>query len=190
MGKPVNRAPEGSVNPYAATPSNPQDLKQRLRDLILGGETKVVEFKSTARLNLHTKDKDVAVEWGVLKSIAAFANSYGGTLLVGVQDDGTVVGVEGDLPYVKHQNLDGWKLRLNDAVATSMGKVTASDLDVSTCFLDGGSVVRIDVGPSAKPVFALSPKDKKPAFLVRMNNATHELVGQDPLDYQQKRWPS
>jgi predicted HTH transcriptional regulator len=121
--------------------------------------------------------------------VAAFANSYGGSVLVGVRDDGTVVGVEGDLTFVKHQNLDGWELWLNDAVAASMGKVLAADLAVTSCRIDGGTVVRIDVGPAAKPVFAVSPKDKKPAFLVRMNNATHELVGQEALDYQQKRWP-
>lgn len=104
--------------------------------MMAGGETKLVEFKSTALLNLHTKENDVAVEWGVLKSIAAFANSYGGTVLVGVRDDGTVVGLEGDLPFVKHQTLDGWELWLNDAVATSMGKVSAADLDVTICFID------------------------------------------------------
>jgi hypothetical protein len=190
MGKPVNRSPDCSDNPYAGTLAGTQDVEQRLRDMIAGGETKVVEFKSTARLNLHTQDKDPAVEWGVLKSIAAFANSYGGSVLVGVRDDGAIVGVQGDFPFVKHENLDGWELWLNDAVAASMGKVLAADLDVTSCTIGSGTVVRIDVGPAAKPVFATSPKDKKPAFLVRMNNATHELVGQEALDYQQKRWPS
>ncbi len=189
MGKSVNRAADGSDNPFAAALDDGKDLEQRLRDLIAGGETKVVEFKSTARLNLHTQDKDPVVEWGVLKSIAAFANTYGGTVLVGVADDGSIVGVEGDLPYVQKHDLDGWELWLNGAVASTMSKVVAADLDVQSCVIDGGTVVRIDVGPSPKPVFAIPPKDKKPAFLVRINNATHELVGQEALDYQQKRWP-
>ena len=64
MGKPVNRSPDGGDNPYAGTLAGTQDVEQRLRDMIAGGETKVVEFKSTARLNLHTQDKDPAVEWG------------------------------------------------------------------------------------------------------------------------------
>ncbi len=188
MGKPVNRAVDGSDNPYAATPSA-QDPELRLRDLIAGGETKVTEFKSTARLNLHTMDKDPAVEWGVLKSIAAFANAYGGTVLVGVRDDGAIVGVEGDFPFVKHHNLDGWMLWLNDAVTTSMGKVIAADLDVSSCACPEGTVVRIDVGPAVKPIFATSSKDKKQTFLVRLSNATQELTGQEVLDYKEKRWP-
>lgn len=189
MGKAVNRASDGSDNPYA-TQDDAGVLEDRLRDMIAGGETKVVEFKATARLNLHTHEKDPLVEWGVLKSICAFANSYGGSVLIGVADDGHIVGVEGDFPFVKKQNMDGWELWLNDAVSTSMGKVVAADLDLRSCQFDGGTVVRVDVGPAAKPVFATSPKDKKPVFMVRMSNATHELSGQDALDYQKKRWPS
>ncbi len=52
--------------------------------LISGAESKVVEFKSTARLNLITGDKDAGVEWAIVKSIAGFMNANGGTLVVGV----------------------------------------------------------------------------------------------------------
>jgi hypothetical protein len=31
--------------------------------------------------------------------------------------------------------------------------------------------------------------EKRVQFLVRINNTTQELVGQDALDYQHHRWP-
>lgn len=190
MGKPVNRAADGSDNPYAKTNAGVVSLQDEILDLAASGETKTAEFKSTARCNLHTGDKDPAIEWSALKSIAGFANAYGGTLLVGIKDDGAVVGLEKDLKFVQKNDLDGWLLWFNAAVSASMGKVMASGLDVRHCLIEGRTVVRIDVSPSPKPVFATNPKDSKPAFMVRMTNSTQELVGQDALDYQQMRWQS
>ncbi|MGI8753283.1 MAG: GmrSD restriction endonuclease domain-containing protein [Acidimicrobiales bacterium] len=186
MGKPVNRIAGGTDNPFH-TPEPHIDPEEAIRVLLKGGETKVVEFKSTGRLNLHTNEKDPNVEWAVLKSIAGFANAYGGTLLVGAADDGTIVGVERDFPLVKGGDSDGWELWLTDAVSASMGKVLAADLEVTNQVIDGLTVVRIEVGPSPKPVFAT--KDKKPAFMVRINNSTQELTGQEMLDYKHTRWP-
>ena len=57
-----------------------------------GGESRVVKFKSTGRKNLRTGDKDAAMELAVLKSLAGFMNTDGGTLLVGVADDGSPPG--------------------------------------------------------------------------------------------------
>jgi Putative DNA-binding domain len=65
-------------------------------DLIGSGETAAVEFKSTLRTNLHTGEKDSRMEMAVLKSIAGFLNSNGGTLVVGVADDGSPVSWERD----------------------------------------------------------------------------------------------
>ena len=65
-------------------------------DLIAGGEGMHVEFKSSLRVNLHTGDKDPRMELACLKTIAGFLNARGGTLIVGVSDDGETVGVEVD----------------------------------------------------------------------------------------------
>lgn len=57
--------------------------------LIVGGESDTVEFKSTLRVNLHTKKLDKEMELEALKTVAAFLNSRaGGTLIIGVADDG------------------------------------------------------------------------------------------------------
>jgi len=160
--------------------------EESIKALVAMGESKLIEFKSTGRCNLHTGNKDPKIEWSLLKTTAAFANTYGGTLLVGVGDDGGLTGLGHDLPFVPKQDVDGWELWLTNAVTQSMGKVVAADLDVTIVNLDGHAVARIEIGPSAKPVFA--QKDGKPAFMVRVNNSTVELAGQEALDYQTQRW--
>src|SRR5262249_25123241 len=65
-------------------------------DLIASGETGAIEFKSTLRTNLHTGEKDPRMELAVLKSVAGFLNAKGGTLILGVADDGTPVGLDKD----------------------------------------------------------------------------------------------
>jgi hypothetical protein len=186
MGKPVNRAPDGQDNPFAGDKTT-ADPVAAIQTIIKQGESKLVEFKSSGRHNLHTGDKDPAIEWSLLKTLAAFTNSYGGTLLVGVADDGSIKGLEHDLPYVQKNDLDGWLLWLTGAVTKCLGKVVAADLDVTLAEIDGLTVARVDTGPSATPVFA--SKEGKPMFMVRLNNSTVELAGQEALDYQKQRWP-
>jgi hypothetical protein len=65
-------------------------------ELIATGETGAIEFKATLRTNLHTGEKDPRMELAVLKSVAGFLNAKGGTLIIGVADDGAPVGLEKD----------------------------------------------------------------------------------------------
>lgn len=97
-------------------------LREGIEAIIAKGEGKVVEFKATGRLNIHTGDKDPKVEWGVIKTIAGFMNAHGGTLLVGVTDEGEFSGIEGDFPFLKKSDVDGWELWLTDAVAGALGE--------------------------------------------------------------------
>jgi hypothetical protein len=61
------------------------------------GESKSLEFKSTLRWSLKDdRQDDKGVTHSVLKTIAAFLNTEGGDLLIGVADDGSVVGIEAD----------------------------------------------------------------------------------------------
>jgi hypothetical protein len=190
MGKPVNRTADRSESPYANTGDRDQQQRERLETLIAGGESKVVEFKSTGRRNLHTREKDPAIEWSVVKTIAGFMNGHGGTLVVGVDDDGQPVGLEEDYPFLKKADRDGWELWLTDLLANTLGKVAAAEVEIGFAELGGRDIARLDIGPAVRPVFATPTKgEKREQFLVRINNSTQELVGRDAHDYQQRRWP-
>src|SRR5439155_7908424 len=107
MGKAVNRGADGSKSPFVDPDRELELTREGIEAIIARGEGKVVEFKATGRKNLHTGDKDPKVEWGVVKTLAGFMNAHGGTLLVGVADDGEVSGLEADFPFLKKPDCDG-----------------------------------------------------------------------------------
>lgn len=65
-------------------------------ELIGQGESDNVEFKSSIRWNFRTNKKDKEIEHVIIKSIAAFLNTKGGHLFVGVDDSGDVIGLTHD----------------------------------------------------------------------------------------------
>ena len=60
----------------------------KVRRLIREGESKTVEFKQTLSLDVNKKIKATYIEVAILKTIVGFLNTYGGVLLVGVNDEG------------------------------------------------------------------------------------------------------
>lgn len=185
-GKPVNRRPDRSESPFA---DQTMASNVAIKAIIEGGESVVVEFKSTARVNLYTRAADTKITWSVLKTIAAFMNTNGGTLLVGVDDHGEAVGIEADYPLVKGRNRDGWERWLTRAVKDALGSVAATDMSLHFCTLDGRVIARVDVRPSAAPIFVSGKGNQQPIFFARLNNATEELLGPELLAYRQKHWP-
>lgn len=186
MGKPVNRQPDRRESPFA---EGGEATDEGIRSLIESGESAAVEFKSTTRLNLHTGQQDPAITWAVVKTIAAFMNTNGGTLLVGIDDDGRPVGIERDYPFVKGNDRDGWELSLTTAVKNALGSVATTDLALRFSTLAERTIARIDVRPGVEPVFASKKGEQHPFFYARLNNSTEEISGPDLLDYKKKRWP-
>ena len=55
-----------------------------LEELIAEGESDELEFKSTLRWDIHEGVINKKLEEVAIKTVAAFANSQGGTLLIGI----------------------------------------------------------------------------------------------------------
>jgi hypothetical protein len=187
-GRPVNRG-DSQGSPFAGQRGSAA-LARGIKSLIKAGESKVVEFKSTGRKNLATGQKDPAIEWAVIKTIAGFMNGHGGTLLVGVQDDGSVLGLEEDFTVFSKKNTDGWELWLTELLIQVFGKAVTANVTVAFGTIDERTVARIDVAPASEPVYTRRTKTgtKGAIFLVRLNNTTHELEGPDAYAYQHNRW--
>ncbi|MGL6279658.1 MAG: AlbA family DNA-binding domain-containing protein [Gaiella sp.] len=158
-------------------------------ELVAGGETGRVEFKSTARRNLQTGERDARMELVVAKSLAGFLNADGGTLLVGVADDGTILGVETDYELCRKPDRDGFELWLRDFLSGRLGTAALADVELSFEALAGREVCRIDVAPSSEPVFLAQPGGARTADLyVRMGNSTRKLLTDEALAYAQRRF--
>ena len=186
MGKPVNRRQERDESPFV---EHNVDIEQTVRSMLDGGESAVIEFKSTARRNLRSQAPDPAITWAVVKTVATFMNTEGGTLLIGVDDHGQPVGIEADYPLVKGGDRDGWELWLTAAVKNALGAVAATDSSVRFCTLEDRTVARSMSAPARSRYSPSRKGEVREVFYARLNNSTEELSGPALLDYRQKHWP-
>jgi hypothetical protein len=114
-----------------------------------------------------------------LKTIAAFLTSGGGVLYVGVDDAGTILGIQPDFTCMtdkpERQNSDGWELVLRDFVKARFkdGDSVNDYLDCQIIPLDGRLIARLEVA-SRKRLSFLKGKD---AFMLfrRQGNRTEQV---------------
>lgn len=166
----------------------PQPDETSTPELIAAGESKHVEFKQTGRINLHTKQRDPVIEQMVVKSVAGFMNAEGGTLLIGVADDGGIFGIETDLKTLgKKQDQDGFALWLNSLLDNILGPTAASRVHIQFELYPTGTVCRVDVVPGNGPSFVRGSKGEADLY-VRLNNATRLLNTAEALEYVATRW--
>ena len=97
------------------------ELAEELPLLIARGESEHLELKSTFRWDVRQQRTNRALESIVIKTIAGFLNREGGTLLIGVEDNGNIIGIDSDFQTLKHKNRDGFERALMDTVKTSLG---------------------------------------------------------------------
>ncbi|MDO8367444.1 MAG: putative DNA binding domain-containing protein [Saprospiraceae bacterium] len=152
------------------------------RILIEYGENEQVEFKSTLRKNLKTNAKDPAIELAVLKTVAAFLNNKGGTLLVGIQDNGDILGVEPD----EFANPDKYLLHFSHLLENRMGTFVSQYIHYDLVKLGESFILRVDCDPSSKPVFV---KDgSMEYFFVRSGPSTLSYNISQAIAYIQERF--
>lgn len=153
-----------------------------LSRIIVNGESAVVEFKATLRTNLHTGNKDPRMELSVLKTIAGFLNTAGGTLIVGVYDDGTPADIEAD----GFPNEDKMSLHLVNIVKDRMGPQAMTHMHVHFEDYDSSRVMVIRCGKSPKAVFVKD--DNVERFYIRTGPSTTELSASQTQDYIKQRF--
>ena len=158
-----------------------------------------LEYKASLRTHAGTDEVYKPLETMVLKTIAAFANSRdGGTLLIGVNDDGTPCGLAGDYTSLHKpgkDNRDLFQQHLGNIVYASMGAAVGGLISVRMHTVDSLDICRVQVPPSATPVDAMVTVDvkgklvKKTVFYVRIGNTTREADEDEKAKHILNHWP-
>jgi predicted HTH transcriptional regulator len=166
----------------AGRPSEETKVVLPVDMLVDAGEGELIEFKSTLRVNLHTGQKDSRVELAVVKTIAGFLNTTGGTLVVGVSDDGVPVGLGPD----GFPNEDRINLYLVDLLKNRIGAPTM--LYVHPRFEDYQEerVLVVECQRSKSPVFAKDGEVER--FYIRTGAATSELTASQIQQFIKQRF--
>ena len=96
-----------------------------------------------------------SLEHEVFKTIAAFMNSEGGTLLVGIEDDGTILGIERDFEtFNDKKNWDGWLQHFTNLIREHIGIDVMIYLKPKMVKLNDNKIVGIiEVRKSSKPIY-------------------------------------
>ena len=153
-----------------------------LTAVIGSGESEAVEFKATLRTNMHTNEPDKRMELSALKTLAGFLNTNGGTLIVGVSDDGTPVGIEAD----KFPNEDKMSLHFVNIVKARMGPQVMTATNIHFEDYDDNRVLVIRCQRSPVPVFVKDGEIER--FYVRTGPSTTELTASQTQAYIKQRF--
>jgi len=165
---------------------NPKDenfiplSKDEVQKMISGGETEYVEFKSSVRWDYREEKVNKVLEYVILKSIAAFANAKGGTLLIGVADNLEILGLEKDFSTLKKQDVDYFELHTRKLITNQYGIAFANEnLLMEFPVFDGKAICSIQIKAASVPIF-LKSKSKQgqeiEKFYVRSGNASQEIA--------------
>ena len=166
-------------------------LPPTLADLLNEGESQTLEFKSTARWNVHTGLYDKRLEHAITKTVCGLLNAEGGKLLIGVNDGGDVVGLADDMQTLGGKgNRDRYELFLRQHLDNNLSIQTAGIVRIEFEQAGNKEICLVSVAASGKPVFCKpfaggqDPSD----FWVRIGNATKQMYGQDMIEYQTGHW--
>lgn len=158
--------------------SNPTE-EDFIIKLIKDGENSIVEFKESLIWNYATNTKHEKRP-DILKEIAAFMNTEGGTIILGVKDkDNTLLDLSLDYHAANAQknNRDGYELYLSDKVRNGIRPIPISGYSIKFFVINGCEICVINVKGLDQPTFA----DKK--FYIRHNSQSTLLESQDFYDY-------
>jgi len=155
---------------------------------MLTGESATLEYKASMRWDLYTGRPNPDLEKAIAKTVAGFLNSEGGTLLIGVTDDRTVLGIENDLETLgRRKDKDGYEQKLRQILTNALGAEFCQYQHVSFEEHEGKTVCIARVGPSPKPVYLTDKTAKE--FYVRVGNTTIPLDMEAAHNYISMHWP-
>ena len=155
-----------------------------LSDLIGMGEGPNLEFKSTLQWDVVQDKQNKGLRDASLKTVAAFMNAGGGTLLIGIEDSGQIFGLERDLSLLGGSQ-DRFLQLINSLVADKIGVEYSPYVGSRLDSVDGKLICVIDVSTSPEPAFTSGPGGRE--FHVRIGNTTRSLDPEDTLSYLQNR---
>jgi CheY-like chemotaxis protein len=163
-----------------------EHVVHQLNTLIADGEKEDVEFKSSIRWDYKKGGVNKEIQLVIGKSIAGMLNYHGGTLLIGIADNGTILGIDQDLVGLRKPDSDGFRLILTEIVRNYLGLEYMEYIHVRFEIVNEKRICVISIESSDKPVFLSSSGISE--FWVRVGNSTRQLDVKEATRYIQSHW--
>jgi len=166
------------VQAYLGFVTRKHQQDRQISDMINAGEGDSIEFKSTLRWDIRAGKTNPAIERACLKTISAFVNSTGGTLLIGVRDDGSIEGIETD----KFANEDKFLLHLWTLIRNCLGRDFSPYIRTRLEKKDEKTVCAVDCLAATRPVFLRQPGYDEEMY-IRLGPSSNALDISEALTY-------
>ncbi len=156
-------------------------------DLLNKDEHENLEFKSTFRWDTRQNTVNRTLEKSAMKTIAAFLNSQGGQLVIGVDDNKTIVGLASDYDSLNKKDADGFENHFTHVFHNMIGAEFRQFVKLNWSQADGKECCVISVAPGSKPVY-LKNDNNGEEFFIRTGNGTTSLKLSEAKTYIDSRW--
>lgn len=162
------------------------ELERSVPSLLAAGESEHVEFKAAARWDRDRSCVSRELEGAIARTIAGFLNHAGGSLLIGVTDNGRIAGLEADYRTLHDPDRDGFERFVMSLVRTRLGGHVCAMVHVAFHRAAGQDVCRVIVEPAAQPVYLADHGTTH--FVVRVGNSTRELDVREAMEHIERRF--
>jgi len=158
-------------------------------------ESMTVEFKPAFQWDARTNQQNQELRFDfLLKPVTAFLNTEGGTLFIGVSDDGHVCGIDGDLALFK-QSTDRLELEMMQMISRKVSPIHSRfvriHVDAVASETTDGSLEKrvciVDIDAASSPAFLRW--EGEVYFYKRTGNQSEPLDPIQQNEYIRTRWP-
>jgi predicted HTH transcriptional regulator len=166
-------------------------LSKDLKTLISNGENEKVEFKSSLLWDYKNNNVNKSLGMVIAKSIVCFLNSRnGGTLLIGVADDKSILGLENDFKnsHLRKGDEDGFQLKITEIIDKYVGKLWHPYIHTRFEKALDKTVCIIEIEKSHMPMYFNN--EGKNEFYTRTGNSCQQLDAKDSIEWIRTNWSS
>ena len=174
------------------TQTSEEEVDVDILEMIKAGENSEVEFKTTLRYDMRANTINKKLEEVILKTIAAFSNASGGSLVMGVDDDLNIIGLENDYKTLKNGTKDEFELHLRNLVNNAYGvEFATNNLDIQFPIVDDEEICIVTIEEGLRPLYTEivdknGGRNKK--FYVRSGNSSQEVSITELATYINQRF--
>jgi len=169
---------------------NEIDDIEKLKMYIDQGEGQQIEFKASLRWDVNIKAINKSLEYMIVKTISGFLNSNGGILIIGVSDDGKILGLKSDYESLRKKDRDGFSLKLVQVITNYIEEKFCNFWKTKFIQIEEKEICMIIVQKNPEPCYTHSFDKKSEIFYVRIESSTRALKVRDVVSFIKHRFKS
>lgn len=167
-------------------------LSMSVAELIEQGENASLELKTTLRWDLKLNKINKKLEEVILKTIAAFSNGEGGTLIIGVNDEGEIEGLQHDYATLTNGDKDKFELHFRNLLNKEYGiDFATNNLKILFPEIEDKEICMVEIKAGLKPLYTTitdNNGNKTEKFYVRSGNSSQEVSLSEIAEFITKRF--